>query len=150
MTIINRDMNITQQKEWTDWSTGVSSLVQTGETFLIAGPMPYPGRLQSGLIYAVGVSNAMQLALTCQRFVPGAGYTSIAVGLSNVVLQNVSVSGPIGLSGLPTPGSTILNFLAGDVFMLTTSVANGAASGLSINLVVVKTQDIVSHNSLNV
>lgn len=158
MTIINRDKNITEQKEWIQWNNdfgvgavGQSSLVQSGQTLLIAGPMPYPGRLQSGEIFATGVTTAMQISLSLQRFIgpsgPGtAGFTNITVGISNMVLQNVSVSGPLGFSGFPAANSTLLLFQAGDCFMLTTSGANGAASSVAINLVVIKTQDIVSHN----
>jgi hypothetical protein len=154
MGIINRDKNITEQKEWiqynNDFGIGVSSLVQTGQTLILGGPMPFPGRLQSGLIFAQGVSGAPQFSLSMVRFVAGAGNTVITVGISNMVIQNASTSGPIGFSGLPIPGSTLLNFLAGDMFMVTTSVSNTAVSSLAVQLVVVKTQEIVSHNFINV
>ena len=154
MTIINRDNNITQQKEWmqynNDFGIGVSSLIQTGQTLIIGGPMPYPGRIQSGSVYATGVSTAMQLSLTIQRFVPGGGFTNITVGLSNLVLQNVSTSGPVGWSGFPVQSSTLLTFLTGDVFMATTSGSNAAVSSLVVQLCVIKTQEIVSHNAINV
>ena len=97
----------------------------------------------------------MQLSLSLQRFVgpsgPGTvGFTNITVGISNLVLQNVSVSGPLGFSGFPAQNSTLLTFLAGDVPMITSSGANGAATSLAIQLVVVKTQDIVSHNAIGI
>lgn len=152
MGIINRDGDITEKKEWifynNDYGIGVSALVQTGQTLIIGGPMPYPGRIQSGTLYATGVSSAMQVALAIERFVPGSGFTNIAVSISNMVLQNVSTSGPLGWSGFPAQGSTLLNFLTGDVFQITTSVSNGAASTFLVELVVIKTQDVVSHNGI--
>lgn len=152
MALINREGDISEKKEWFSWDNGfglgVSNLVQTGQTLVITGPIPYPGTIQSGSIFATGVSTAMQLSLRLQRFVPGSGMTLITVGISNVACANASVSGPIGFSGFPAAGSTLLNFLAGDVFMIVTSVTNGAASTLDIQLVVIKTQDIVSYNGI--
>jgi hypothetical protein len=154
MAFINRDGDITEKKEWFQWSNqyglGVSGLVQTGQTFVVGGPMPFPGTIQSGQVYATGISGAPQLALTVQRFVPGGGFTNITIGLSNMVVQAVSTSGPQGFSGLAAPGSTLLNFLTGDAFMITTSVSNTAIQSLLLQFVVIKTQDIVSHNKLSV
>lgn len=154
MAIINREGDITEKKEWFSWSNqyglGVSGLVQTGQTFIVGGPMPFPGLLQSGQVYATGVSNSPQLALSIQRFVAGAGFTAISVGISNMVVQAASTSGPLGFSGLATAGGTLLSFLTGDVFQITTSGANTAVSSLALQFVVVKTQDIVSHNKLTV
>ena len=152
MSIINRDKNITEQKEWVNWanaSYGLSGLVQSGQTLMIGGPMPFPGRLQSGVISALGISTGMQLALAVQRFVPGAGYTSIGMGISNLVVTASSTSGPLGFSGLAAQNSTLMTFLGGDIFVLTTSGA-GAVSSLAVQLTVVKTQEIVSHNAINV
>ena len=118
MTIINRGLHPSQQTDWITWSNpqnvGNSNLVLTGASILI-DVMPYPGTILSGKVAATGVSNAMQLQIGLHRFVSGAGLTLITVGISNLVLQNLSVSGPIGFSGLPTAGSTLLSFLAGDV-----------------------------------
>lgn len=152
MSAINRDKDISEKKEWINWNNdyglGVSNLVQTGQTFIVGGPMPYLGSLQSGYLYAAGTSGSMQLALSLQRFVPGGGYTSITVGISNLVLRATSSSGVLGLSGLPALGSTLLNFLQGDVFMMTTSGANTAVASLAVNLVVQKTEDIVTFNKV--
>jgi len=154
MSFINRDGDITEKKEWFQWSNqyglGVSGLVQTGQTFIVGGPMPFPGAIQSGQVYAVGVSAAPQLALSIQRFVPGGGFTAISIGISNMVVQAASTSGPQGFSGLAAPGSTLLSFLTGDVFQITTSVSNTAIQSLALQFVVIKTQDIVTHNKLSV
>lgn len=152
MSITNRNVHPSQQLDWITYispqSVGNSSLIQTGATILLE-MMPYPGTIQSGLVAATGVSNAMQLALKIHRFVPGAGFTLISVGISNLVLQNVSTSGPIGFSGFAAAGSTLMNFLTGDILFLQTSVSNGAATSLVLELVVKKTQDIVSYNSIS-
>lgn len=150
MSITNRNLHPTQQLDWITYispqSVGNSTLIQTGATIILE-MMPYAGNIQSGLVAATGVSNAMQLALKIHRFVPGSGFTLISVGLSNLVLQNVSTSGPIGFSGLPTSGSTLLSFVTGDILFLQTSVSSAAATSLVLELVVKKTQDIVSFNN---
>lgn len=152
MSIINRSMHISEQQEWITYispqSVGNSTLIQTGATILLA-MMPYPGLLLSGRVAATGVSNAMQLSLGVHRFVAGSGLTLITMGLSNLVLSNLSTSGCIGWSGLPVTGSTLLGFTTGDCFVVTTSVANGAATSVCLELVVRKTQDIVQYNLTN-
>lgn len=151
MSITNRNLHPSQQFDWVTWasaqSVGNSNIVLTGAS-LIIDVMPYPGSIVSGKIAATGVSSAMQLQLGIHRFVPGSGLTLIAVSISNMVLQNMSTSGPIGFSGFPAQGSTLLNFLAGDILYLQTSVSNGAATSLVLELVVKKTQDIVSFNGI--
>lgn len=152
MGIINREGDITEKKEWVIWSNsfgqGTSNLVQQGQTFYLGGPMPYPGTLQSGKVFSQGCSGAMNLNLFLNRFIPGAGSTNIAVSISNMVCQEWGTSGALGFSGLPPQGSTLLTFQAGDIFGMRSSASNTAVQNLMLQLVMVKTQDIVSHNGI--
>lgn len=141
MAIVNRDCDVSQQKEVVNLNVGA---VATGATrFVYVAPFPFT--LQSVRNAAAGVSNAMQVAF---EKITGAGSSGIPIGISNMILQNRSVSGVIGFSGLAAVGSTLLNFNAGDVLQIVSSVANGNATDLALQLVVKKTQDIVSHNGV--
>ena len=144
MAIVNRDLDPSQQKDVVEANLGA---VATGVTkhLLVA---PYPGSLQSVRASAQGVSNAMQLAFSKLTFLVGVGSTAIGMGISNMVLQNTSVSGVIGYSGLAAQGSTLLNFQAGDVIQVVSSVSNGNATDLCLQLVLKRTQDIVSMNGI--
>lgn len=150
MAIVNRDKDVSEQKECIFYSSasgaGASPLV-TGITKIIA-MVPYPCTLQSIGVGAFGVSSAMQVAFSKQYYA-GGGMTVVGIGISNLVLQNMGVSGQIGYSGLAVPGSTLLNFNMGDQLILTTSVANSACSDLLLNIVLKKVQDIVSYNGVS-
>jgi hypothetical protein len=142
MAIVNRDKQASEQKEVLHSVAGATA---TGTTRQIA-VMPYPATLEGIRVQALGVSNAMQLAMEVYRFVAGAGATTIPVGISNLVLVNAGTSGIQGFSGLAAAGSTLLQLQAGDVLQYTTSVSNGNATSIALNAVIKKTQDIVSYN----
>lgn len=148
MAIVNRDLAPSQQRELCDWvSGGAIATGVTREMKVLAWPATLSGPV---VVAATGVSNAMQVALQVKRFVAGAGETAIAIGISNIVLANSSLSGPISFTGLAAAGSTLLSLQAGDVLQVVTSVANGNATDLALNLVLQKTQDIVSYNGVSV
>jgi len=144
MAIVNRDCDASQQKEVVHENLGAVATGVTRHAFIL----PFPATLQSVRVSAQGVSNAMQLAIQNTRFIVGTGATAILMGISNIVLQNTSVSGVIGFSGLAAQGSSLLALQAGDVLTLVSSVASGNATDLAIQLVIKKTQDIVSHNAV--
>lgn len=141
MAIINRDLDVSQTKDVVHAPLGA---VATGVTRFLC-VVPYPCTLQSVRAAAAGVSNAMQVAFEVIR---GAGSSGIPMGISNMVLQNRSTSGVIGFSGLAAVGSSLLSLVAGDVIQAVSSVANGNATDLTLELVLKKTQDIVSHNGV--
>jgi hypothetical protein len=141
MPIVNRDVDVSQQKEVVHFAPGA---LATGVTRLVCN-VPYPCTLQNIQAAAIGVSNAMQVTFNKLTFV-AAGATVQNLGVSNLVLVNQGTSGPQGFSGLAVSGSTLLNLQAGDVLFVTTSVANGNATDLTLNFVLKKTQDIVSHD----
>ena len=142
MAIVNRDKDASEQKDVINVAIGA---IATGVTKQVA-VLPYPCTLVGLRAAALGVSNAMQVAMQVNRFIPGTGATAIALGISNLVLVNVGTSGVQGYSGLASVGSTLLALQAGDVLQLVTSVASGNSTDLCLNFVVKKTQDIVSLN----
>lgn len=147
MAINNRSLDASQQKDVYSFAGGIQGATQvsTGFTAWIA-IMPYPCVIQSARLGAVGLSGAMQVALTALRF--AAGGTSIALGISNMVCNEIGTSGIMGYSGLAAAGSTLLVLQAGDILQLTTSVANTAAKSLVLEIVVKKTQDVVAYNGI--
>lgn len=145
MAIVNRDLDASQQKEIVNVAFGAVATAVTKQISILTAPVS----LQSVAASALGVSNAMQVAFQVLRFVAGAGATTINLGISNLVLVNQGTSGVLGFSGLAAQGSTLLNLLAGDVLQVTTSVANGNATDLTINLVLKRQQDILSLNGIS-
>lgn len=168
MAIINRDGDPSEQKEWISWSSAQGNgtnggtfgngYVATGTTLYLAGPMPYNYQIQSVQGFSPnGGSGAIQLAFSVARPLVG-GMTLIAIGNSNMVVCNgTSFAGfgfsgtyaTMGYSGLVAQNSTLLIGLRGDVLMATTQAANTASNLLLIQVVVKKTQDIVSHNGVS-
>ena len=138
MAIVNRDLDVSEQRLIVAENFGA---VATGATkFLFIAP--FPCVLEQVRVSAAGVSNAMQVAF---EKITGAGSSGIPIGISNVVLQNRSVSGIVGFSGLAAAGSTLLGLQYGDVLQIVTSVSNGNATDLLIEAVVKKVQDVVSY-----
>ncbi len=153
MPFINRDGDNSEKKEWISWSagslTGMSAVV-TGSTYIIAGPMPYPYVVESVMAVSSGASGAPQLLMGLNRNINRTGNTSMLVGISNYVIPGgASLAALTGWSGLAPQGSTLLIGLAGDYIVMSTAVANTACAQLMLNVVVKKTQDIVSHNGIS-
>ncbi len=145
MALVNRDKDVSEQKDVLHWSSARiagATTFNTGSTIMMFS-IPYPCSLVAVQGYAQGVSSAMQVGFLKQYFTAG-GATTAAVSLSNMVLVNYGTSGAIGYSGLPAPGSTLSIFGTGDVLGLVTSVANGAVEQICLNFVLKKLQDIVS------
>ena len=155
MAIVGRDLDVSERKVSFQWSNqfGGQSLVTDGGIVTATGTtlfmfmMPFPATLQSGAVFANAVSGAPQIALFVQRFAGGS--TNFAVGISNMVLTAFGTSGVQGLSGLPPVGSTLLNFLQGDLLLLQTAASNTAIKNLIMELVFKKTQDIVQYNGVS-
>lgn len=153
MAIVGRDLDISERKVAFQWSAqfGGQSLTTDGGVVTATGTtlfmfmIPFPCTLQSGSVFAQGISGAPQISLICSRFAAGA--TSFPIGISNMVLSAFGTSGVQGLSGLPAAGSTLLNLQYSDVMLLQTAGANTAIKNLILELVVKKTQDIVAYNN---
>lgn len=137
MAIVNRDLDSSQQVDALQISVGAVAVTK----LVPLAVMPYPCTIQTIKYAAVGCSGNPIWTLGKQSV-----GTTVAIGISGMVLQNVGVSGSVGFSGLAAVGSTLLNFNAGDVLYAVTSGANTALEGILIELAVKKTQDIVSYN----
>lgn len=144
MALVNRDADASQQKDVVSENIGA---IATGTTRYIH-IVPYPCVLQSIRFAPAGVSNAMQIAVQNTRFIVGTGATAINMGISNAILANQGTSGILGYSGLAAQGSSFLQLQTGDVITIVSSVANGNATDLAIQLVLKKVQDIVAHNGV--
>ncbi len=155
MAIVGRDLDVSERKVSFQWSNqfGGQSLTTDGGVVIATGTtlfmfmIPFPCTLQSGAVYAQGISGAPEFSLKAMRWASGA--TAISVGISNMVVGAFGTSGVQGLSGLPPAGSTLLSLFTGDVMIATTAGANTAIKNLLIELVVVKTQDIVAYNRVS-
>lgn len=155
MAIVGRDLDVSERKVAFQWSAqfGGQSLVTDGGVVTATGTtlfmfmMPFPCTIQSGSVFAQGISGAPQIGLFVERW--AAGSTNFQIGISNMVLSAFGTSGVQGLSGLPAAGSTLLNLIQGDILLLQTSVSNTAIKNLIFELVVKKTQDIVAYNSVS-
>lgn len=155
MAIVGRDLDVSERKVALQWSSQFAgqSLALNGGNGIATGStlymfmVPFACTVQSGSVFAQGISGAPQIALNVSRFAPGA--TVFPMGISNMVVSAFGTSGVQGLSGLPAAGSTLLNLQTSDVLMLLTSGANTAINYLILELVVKKIQDIVSYNNVS-
>jgi hypothetical protein len=144
MGIINRDLDPTQQVETYDAETGVTGVSQ----LIYFGMIPYQGQIVRIASSAFGVSGTPNLGVQIQRFVTGAGLTTIPVnGSSLLAVTALSTSG-IQVHSLPTYGASLVQLLAGDNIQIVTSGANSAAT-YTINVVVQCLQDIKTQFGLN-
>ena len=154
MPIVARDLDTSEKKAVFQWSNMVggqsllpaSASVMGISTLINMFMMPFPCTIQQGSVFSQGLSGSPLVNLNVVRWAPGA--TTFAISISAMVLTTFATSGFQGLSGLPASGSTLLNLQYGDVLQIVTSGANTATSQLIYELVVKKTQDIVSFNNV--
>lgn len=133
MGIQNRSLEDEQKKEL---HCSLIRETTTAESDIIFHA-PHPMTVDSAKLSAVGLSGSPTAQLQIQRFVTGAGQTTIALGPA-VSLVAVGTSGPQSFSF----SSTALQ--AGDQIVATHAGANAAAAQLAIALVVEATEDIKS------
>lgn len=133
MGIQNRSLEDEQKKELH------CSLIRgsaTGESDIVFHA-PHAMDIDSAKLSAVGLSGSPTAQLQIQRFVTGAGQTTIALGPA-VTLVAVGTSGPQSFSF----SSTALQ--AGDQIVATHAGTNAAVDQLAVAMVVEATQDIKS------
>jgi hypothetical protein len=150
MAITNRDLDASQQKDSFSWAYSKNvhgkTTINTGATFLVC-MFPYAGVLQSVRSYGVGLSGSPSLDFKILRF--AAGGTSIACSISSMIVNEFGTSGILGYSGLAAAGSTLLLVAPGDILAVQTGVANTAADSLLVQVVIKKTQDVLSYNGVS-
>lgn len=137
MAIVNRDCDVSQQDE-----THVAALTKTitGQTYSLM-VAPFPCQLIAAQQCAAGLSGAPNHSLWLQRFLPGVGITSIAVGAS-LVSQVWGTSG--SQSYTIAAAATSYPMQAGDLLMLSTAAANTSCEQVQVSFVIRALQDIKS------
>lgn len=150
MGILNRTKEASEQRVVLAVSNAATA---TGVT-LTMGIVPYPSVVDCGQIAAWGLSGAPSYAVIAQRFIAGSGVTqvTVATGTSNIPAEfGTSGAGAFGASlfgasGLVV-GSSIL-LLANDLLTVVSGVANAAAKGLAVSVVLRPIQDTKVHFGL--
>lgn len=139
MAISNRDLDASEQRKIVHQVIGA---IATGVTRYVM-QVAQPCVLEQVRAAATGVSNAMTLQVSVDRFVPGAGLTNIAGMATALVLVNLATSGPQA-AVLAASGSTLLALQSGDIVKVVSAVASGNATDLAVSLVLKSSQDIRS------
>lgn len=137
MAIVNRDKDDSEQKEVivAHYRTvNVSALLPVWVA-------PYPCALQKVNPIHLGCSGSP--VYTFEKLSIGA--SGVGIGISGMVGQNFGTSGSVAFSGLAAAGSTLLALAKGDMIQVIASGANTAATDLVLELVIDKSQDIVSY-----
>jgi hypothetical protein len=135
MGIANRELDITEQKDL------VECLITntTVSTDYVLHKAPRAQLLTDALAVAVGLSGSPTSTLKIQRFVVGAGLTTISIS-GALTHTAIGTSGSQRFS-LPATGSSLLQLNAGDFVVATSGGANTGAVQLMIDLVVQNIQD---------
>lgn len=145
MAIQNRDLGLSEQRKVVDFR--MQNVGVAGQTLALCH-VPAKSTLDAIQVASAGLANSPQLAIEINRFIPSVGLTTIAVGVSNMVLQEFGASGPLGFSGIAASGSTLLNLEIGDVVCARVVGASAAIQSLVGNVVLKRVEDIVKILSL--
>lgn len=137
MAVVNRSLDASQQR----YVLSNSYLLTVTGASVQFGMVPSQGTLEAVRVAAHGISGTPTGQLYVNRFIAGAGYTSIAGVATVMTAQAVGTSG-IQSVVLAASGSSLLNLQAGDQLVWVTGGANSAVNGFSIAAVIKATQDI--------
>lgn len=144
MAVINRALDASEQRKILE---AVYGAIATGATSIVE-QVPYNSVLQKAQFAAFGISGSPTAQLALQRFIPGAGFTTILVGSANA-LPAFGTSGVLVVgASLPAAGSTLLNLIANDVITVTLGGTTSAVTGLCVNLVIQPLQDVKTNFGL--
>lgn len=139
MGLINREKDLTEQRENFDNQTPV-----TGLSFLIqVCQVPYSAQLEKVVSSAFGLSGSPILGIQIQRFIPGVGLTTIPVNGSSLLTVTAFSTSGVQTHALPPFGSSLIQVAYGDNIEIVTSGANTAAN-YAINVVLRCLQDFKS------
>lgn len=136
MGILNRTLDVSQQKELIEANF---ALAATGKD-LIVHKAPCYQLITDCRATAVGLSGAPTTTLKLQRFVVGAGLTTISIS-GALTHTAIGTSGSQQYS-LPAAGSSLLMLAPGDFLVATTGVANTGTEQTIVHLVVQNIPDI--------
>lgn len=140
MAIINRALDPSEQHFVAEQDLGPVATAITRAVFIA----PFPCTLKQARVYALGLSGAPTHKLVLNRFVVGAGLTSIDITAAAAVPA-------IGTSGLYTPslpaaGSSLLSLQAGDYVSVVSAGTDAAMAACTYELVLQAVQDIKTWN----
>lgn len=139
MGIVNATKDTSEKKEVVHRTFQATTTAKD----LIILNAPHPLRLSEAKALAVGLSGTPTATLKLQRFVVGAGLTTISI--SGALTQTaIGTSGAQGFS-MPASGSTLLNLATGDVLVCTTGGTNAGLEQLNVAVIVEALQDIKSY-----
>ena len=137
MPVVNRDLDVSQQK---DVFTADLGLVSTGSTIVMT-VMPYPAVIRYAAIAASGVSGTPTAQLYNFRFIAGTGFTAIPL-CAALTVQAVGLSGLQVFASLAAVGTTLSLLNQGDVLALISGGANSAINTASVSVVTQALQDV--------
>jgi hypothetical protein len=138
MGIVNASKDSSEQQR--DLHTLIKDTA-TGKDYVLFRA-PHALRIMGASAIAVGLSGAPTATLKLQRFVVGAGLTTIAIS-GALTTTAIGTSGPQGFS-MPASGSSLLDLAKGDVLVCTTGGSNAGLEQLNVGVVVKALQDIKS------
>ena len=143
MGLQNRDKGINEQVDNWDIQTanvGVSQLIQVTN-------VPYTGQIQKVVTTAYGLSGSPILGLQIQRFIVGAGLTTIPLNGSSLLTVTAFSTSGLLTHVLPALSSTLSQVISGDQLQIVTSGANTAGT-YAVNAVIQCLQDFKSQYGL--
>lgn len=140
MAICNRDNDGSEQRK--EFELSLNTTVVTAAT-LFVGVMPYPGNIREAAIAGGGLSGAPVYNINVHR------WTSAGLTVFDPLGTAATIAGAFGLSGGVVEWSVTSSpvaLQAGDLLVVKSSGSNTAATWVLANIVVQKTQDIVSYS----
>jgi len=138
MSVINRTLDVSEQQE----NLVLSEKLAVATDALYVYHVPRPMQLQSINVAASGISGSPVGLVEIQRFVVGAGLTTIPVG-NSLAIAAIGTSGVQSVS-LPAAGSSLLELQKDDILNVAISGDDSGADNLIISAVVKNLQDIKS------
>lgn len=133
---INRTDDLSQQKDLVEYNLVLGA---TGNDYIVH-KAPRNQLITDAKLTSVGLSGTPTSTLKLQRFVVGAGLTTISISGALTVLA-IGTSGTQTYS-LPAAGSSLLQLAAGDVIVATTGGTNAGTLQSLVQVVVQNIQDI--------
>ncbi len=146
MAIINRDLDVSQQKMDYQVSLSQTAVAASAGINYVCFTAAYPCVVRAINIAAATVSGTPSLSFNTNRFIVGAGSTVLANVGATTALLAFGTSGSVGVS-VPAQSSTLALLSAGDTVVMTAlfSAGNVALGGFNATIVVQALQDIKSY-----
>lgn len=139
MAITNRDLDASEQRLVIHRDFGAVPVTTNRNIF----SAPFPVAVEQLLVAANGLSGAPTWTFKIDRFIVGAGFTTLTgtsfIGAA-LTVQTIGTSGAIAASILST-----LQMQAGDVLKVTSSGSNTAVADASVHVVLKALQDIKTY-----